>query len=128
MVDLSREMRRLGVREEDIRETFIRSRGPGGQNVNKTSTCVQVRHVPTGIEVRCQKERSQALNRYHARLLLLRKIEEARLRSALDARQRAEKERRKRRTRPRHVRLGILEEKRRRSLVKSLRGRVMETE
>jgi protein subunit release factor B len=65
----------LNIREEDISESFIRSGGKGGQHVNKTSTCVYLKHKPTGIEVKCQKERSQALNRYHARVLLVGKID-----------------------------------------------------
>lgn len=68
-------MARLGVREEDIEEKFIRSQGPGGMNVNKISSCVYLRHIPTGIEVKCQQERYQALNRFLARRLLLKKIE-----------------------------------------------------
>ena len=59
---LEETMRRLGVREEDLDEQFIRSRGRGGQNVNKVSTCVVLRHGPTGLVVRCERERSQALN------------------------------------------------------------------
>ncbi|MDD4183782.1 MAG: peptide chain release factor-like protein, partial [Candidatus Omnitrophica bacterium] len=59
-----------GIREEDIVEKFIRASGPGGQFVNKTSSCVYLKHIPTGIEVKCQKERSQALNRYAARKIL----------------------------------------------------------
>jgi peptide chain release factor len=73
---LLKHMRELDIREEDIEETFIHSRGPGGQNVNKTSTCVQIKHIPTGIVVRSQRERSQGLNRFLARRLLVSKIEE----------------------------------------------------
>jgi protein subunit release factor B len=69
---LREHMEALGVREEDLEERFVRSGGRGGQHVNKVSTCVQLRHVPTGLEVRCQSERSQGLNRYRARVLLLR--------------------------------------------------------
>ena len=72
---LQQKMLRLGVRQEDIVENFIRSQGPGGQNVNKTSTSVYLKHIPTGISVKCQEERSQVLNRYRARCLLLEKIE-----------------------------------------------------
>lgn len=68
-------MASLGINESDIEEVFVRSAGKGGQHVNKTSTCVQLRHIPTGIEVRCQRERSQSLNRYHARVMLADKIE-----------------------------------------------------
>ena len=56
-------MKRLGVAETDLEETFIRSSGPGGQKVNKSSSCVYLRHLPTGLSVKCQKERSQSLNR-----------------------------------------------------------------
>jgi protein subunit release factor B len=67
-------MEGLGIREKDIEEKFIRSSGRGGQKVNKTSTCVYLRHLPTGIEVKCMKERSQSLNRFFARRELVEKI------------------------------------------------------
>jgi protein subunit release factor B len=73
--DLEKRMQELGIFESDIREHFIRSSGAGGQNVNKVSTCVALKHIPTGLEVKCQKERSQALNRFLARRLLVEKIE-----------------------------------------------------
>ncbi|MDP2941377.1 MAG: peptide chain release factor-like protein [Candidatus Omnitrophota bacterium] len=116
------------LREEDIIEKFIRSQGPGGQNVNKVSTCVYLRHLPTGIEVKCQKERSQAQNRLLARRLLLRKIEEKILRGLAAERKRLEKMRRQKRRRSRRAQLKILEAKRRHSLKKSLRGRVRQAE
>lgn len=65
----------LGIFEKDIEESFIRSGGRGGQNVNKVATCVYLKHTPTGTEVKCQKTRTQGLNRYYARLLLYDKIE-----------------------------------------------------
>src|SRR4030043_1449809 len=71
---LKKKMEALGVREEDIEEKFIRSSGSGGQKVNKTSTCVYLRHIHTGIEVKCMKERSQSLNRFLARRELVEKI------------------------------------------------------
>ncbi len=71
---LRERMDSLGVREADIEEKFIRSSGRGGQHVNKTSTCVYLRHIPTGIEVKCMKDRSQSVNRFLARRELLEKI------------------------------------------------------
>jgi protein subunit release factor B len=76
--ELRRQMETLGIREEDLEERFVRSSGKGGQHVNKTSTCVQLLHRPSGIEVKCMGERSQSLNRFFARRLLLERIEEAR--------------------------------------------------
>lgn len=71
---LLRRMEELGIREEDLEERFVRSSGKGGQHLNKTSSCAQIRHLPTGIEARCGRERSQSLNRFLARRELLEKI------------------------------------------------------
>jgi protein subunit release factor B len=71
---LKKKMEALGIREEDIEEKFVRSSGRGGQKVNKTSTCVYLKHIPTGTEVKCMKERSQSLNRFLARRELVEKI------------------------------------------------------
>ena len=68
-------METLGIHEKDIEEKFIRSSGRGGQKVNKTSTCVYLKHIPTGIEVKCMKERNQSLNRFLARRELVNRIE-----------------------------------------------------
>ncbi|MEE9238291.1 MAG: peptide chain release factor-like protein, partial [Thermodesulfobacteriota bacterium] len=73
---LFKKMKELGVHEDDIDEKFIRSGGPGGQNVNKVATCVQLKHIPTGIIVKIQKDRSQGINRFLARRSLVSKIEE----------------------------------------------------
>jgi peptide chain release factor len=73
---LQERMDALGIYEKDIAEKFIRSQGRGGQKLNKTSTCVYLRHIPSGIEVKCQEDRSQALNRFYARRILADKIEE----------------------------------------------------
>lgn len=72
---LYKRMSEFDIKEDDIEETFVRSSGKGGQNVNKTSTCVQLRHAPTGVIVKCSKDRSQSLNRYYARVILTEKIE-----------------------------------------------------
>ena len=74
---LRQKMNELGVREEDIAETFVRSSGNGGQHVNKTSSCVQLKHIPTGVQVTCMRERSQSVNRFVARRELLERIEAA---------------------------------------------------
>ncbi len=71
---LREKMETLGIREKDVEEKFVRSSGSGGQKVNKTSTCVYLRHIPTGIEVKCMRERSQALNRFLARRELVERI------------------------------------------------------
>ncbi len=71
---LREQMEALGIREEELEERFVRSSGKGGQHVNKTSTCVWLRHIPTGIEVKCMAERSQSLNRFLARRELVEKV------------------------------------------------------
>ncbi len=118
----------LGIREQDIVESFVRAKGPGGQNVNKTSTCVYLKHIPTGIEVKCQKERVQALNRYIARKLLLSKIETLILGELSQERQRIEKIRRQKRRRSRKAKLKMLEAKRRHAEKKSFRAPVRNVE
>ncbi len=72
---LREKMEALGIREKDIEEKFVRSSGHGGQNVNKTSTCVYLKHIPTGIEVKCMKDRSQSINRFLARRELVKRVE-----------------------------------------------------
>jgi len=72
---LRRQMETLGIREEDLEEKFVRASGRGGQKVNKTSSCVYLKHLPTGIEVKCMKDRSQSLNRFLARRELVKRME-----------------------------------------------------
>ena len=105
-------MRKLNVSEDDISEKFVRSSGPGGQNVNKLSSCVYLKHLPTGLEVKCQKERSQALNRFLARRMLLDKIEEQREGIKSEKQKKTEKIRRQKRRRSRRAKEKMLEGKR----------------
>jgi protein subunit release factor B len=121
-------MSRLGVRQEDLIEKFIRSQGPGGQNVNKVSTCVYLRHIPTGIEVKCQQERTQSANRFLARRMLLKKIESRVLGELSEEKKRIEKIRRQKRRRSRRAKLKILQAKRKHSEKKSLRAKVNEND
>jgi len=117
-------MAQLGVREEEIEETFTRSSGHGGQNVNKTSTAVVLLHRPTGLRVRCETERSQALNRFLARRLLLDKIERHQRGFVEAERARIEKIRRQKRKRSRRAKERMLEAKARHAEKKQLRGKV----
>lgn len=105
--ELERRMAACGIREEDLDESFVRSGGPGGQKVNRTATCVQLHHRPTGIDVKMQQARSQALNRFYARRRLCELMEADQLGAASPeakhhAKQRKQKERRKRRSRRKH--------------------------
>ncbi|TRZ96426.1 peptide chain release factor-like protein [bacterium] len=105
----------LGIAESEIIEKFVKSRGPGGQNVNKTATCVYLKHIPTGIEVKCQRERSQVLNRYIARQLLFRKVRELSLSILNKEKQLKARLRRQQRPRSKKAKLLMLQEKRVRS-------------
>src|SRR6267378_5212426 len=100
---LAQRMAALGVRESDIEESFVRSGGHGGQNVNKTSTCVMLRHRPTGLQVKCQETRQQGLNRFIARRVLLDKIEEKKNGYVAAQRAEIEKIRRQKRKRSRRA-------------------------
>jgi len=109
---LAERMSALGVREEDLDEQFVRSSGAGGQKVNKTSSCVVLHHRPTGIRVKCQQERSQALNRYLARTLLLDKLTARQEQAEASRAQEVARLRRQKRKRSRAAKLKLLADKR----------------
>ncbi len=117
-------MDRLGIRASDLEESFVRSGGPGGQNVNKVSTCVVLKHVPTGLTVKCQTDRSQAMNRYFARRILVERLEsQIQGRQSEEAR-RVAKIKRQKRKRSKRAKAKILQSKRDHSEKKELRRRV----
>lgn len=123
---LEERMRAAGIREGDLEESFARSAGPGGQNVNKVSTAVTLRHRPSGASVTVQDSRSQAMNRKLARERLLEGIERMQQEERAARKAEREKVRRQNSPRPRGLKRRILETKRKRSTLKKLRGTVGE--
>jgi protein subunit release factor B len=122
--DIHTRLERAGARAGDVEERFVRGSGPGGQKINKTSSTVWLRHGPTGIEVRCQAERSQAANRERAWREMCARLEE-RVRSAeRQARDAAEVERRRTRQKSRGQKVRMIEAKKHRAKSKARRGRV----
>lgn len=117
-------MQKLHVREQDLEESFIRGSGAGGQKINKTSSTVVLRHVPSGIEVRCQRERSQSQNRLQARHELCDRLEAVFQKVKLDAQNEREKKRRQTRDRPRGLKRRYVAGKRHRAGIKEGRGKV----
>ena len=110
--EIEQRLARLNIYEKDLEESFMRSSGPGGQNVNKTSTCVRLRHVPSGLEVKCQISRSQSENRYLARRLLCEKYEAQILKVKTEKQKEIEKIKRQKRRRSRRAKAKMLQDKR----------------
>ena len=119
--ELHARMERLGIREGDLIEKFILGSGSGGQKINKTSSCVYLKHLPTGIEIKCQRERSRELNRYYARKELCDRLEEKIENKKSEKQQLIEKIRRQKRRRSRKSKEKMLATKKKQSEKKSLR-------
>jgi protein subunit release factor B len=124
--ELEERMARLNLKDSDFEETFVRSGGAGGQNVNKVSTCVVLKHIQSGLVVRCQQERSQALNRFLAMRLMVDKIEAERLGIRTAKQAEFEKIRRQKRRRGRRAKEKMLAQKKMRSEVKAMRRKILE--
>ena len=120
---LSLRMKRLGLQERDLVERFIRGSGPGGQKINKTSSCVQLRHLPTGIEIKCQQSRSLLANRVKARDLICDLVEQRELKRQATRRFEAEKRRRQKRQPSKGKKKINVANKRRHGIKKRLRSR-----
>lgn len=120
---LLQRMQVLRIRDEDLEESFIRGTGAGGQKINKTSSTVVLHHIPSGIEVRCQQQRSQSQNRHQARVELCDRLEALYRAAKLEIQNDREKKRRQSRPRPRGLKRKILKEKRHRGGIKQNRGK-----
>lgn len=119
--ELEARMERLGIREGDLVEKFILGSGRGGQKINKTSSCVYLKHLPTGIEIKCQRERSRDMNRYYARQALCERLEEKMENIKSERQQLQEKIRRQKRRRSRRSKEKMLAQKHQQSEKKALR-------
>ncbi len=120
---LKRKFVQLGIDESDLQERFIRSRGAGGQHVNKTSTCVYLKHLPSGIEVKAQQARSQNLNRFFARRILAEKIEAIVLKEKSTQQKRIAKIRKQKRRRSKKAKEKMMKLKKERAQIKKMRSK-----
>lgn len=121
---LQEAMERLGIRESDLEESFVRSGGPGGQNVNKVSTCVVLKHLPSGLIIKAQSDRSQAMNRYHARRILIERLDAQIRGHQSEQARRISKIKRQKRKRSRRAKDKMLGIKKKHGAKKELRQRV----
>ncbi|MFH1062834.1 MAG: peptide chain release factor-like protein [Candidatus Omnitrophota bacterium] len=121
---LKLKMEVLGIKEADIQEKFIRASGSGGQKVNKTSSCVYLKHIPSNIEIKCQQERSQAMNRFFARRILVEKIEEKLLNEQSAKQKQIAKIRKQKQKRSKRTKEKMLKEKKMNSEKKQLRANI----
>ncbi len=122
--ELSSRMERLGIQDADLVEKFILGSGSGGQKINKTSSCVYLKHLPTGIEIKCQQGRSRELNRYYARKELCERLEERHFKEKSERQKAIEKIRRQKRKRSRRAQEKILANKKHRSEIKEYRKKI----
>lgn len=120
---LEERMRSLNIREDELEESFVRGSGSGGQKINRTSSCVLLRHRPTGLEVRCQSERSQGINRFIARRMLCDRFEEEILKLESANKRLANKIRKQKARRSRRSKIALVEAKRVRGTIKKLRSK-----
>lgn len=121
---LKERLNKLQVKEEDLVEKFILGSGKGGQKINKTSSCVYLKHIPTGIQIKCQQDRSREMNRFYARRELCDRIEKKRLGLLSEQEQEREKIRRQKRRRSRKSKQKMLEGKKKRGELKTLRSSI----
>ncbi len=119
--ELNNKMKNLGIYEDDIVEKFILGSGRGGQKIQKTHSCVYIKHIPTGIEVKCQKERSRSLNRYYARKELVKKIEFKLFKEKSEKQKKIYKIKKQKKRRSKKAKEKILQEKKKTSEKKHFR-------
>lgn len=116
--ELANRMQRCNIREDDLIEKFILGSGKGGQKINKTASCVYLKHLPTGLEIKCQRERSRELNRYIARKELCEKLESKIFKEKSEKQQQFEKIRRQKQRRTRRQKEKMLQDKKHRGSLK----------